>query len=784
MALETDVLKSTVVTGTAPLTVASGTVVANLNASKLEGNAASAFEPAITTLSVAKGGTGQTSYTDGQLLIGNSTGNTLSKATITAGNGISITNGSGSITITNTGTEGREFVNAYFVDKGGLDSKDGKSIAEAKLTFANAYTAIFNQTPSTSNRFTLNCFDSGIYSTDTVLDSDPYVDTFAPTATFNCRFVLDDEQHWDIGDITVTGSHTILIDKSSGGTGNTHFKFKKLDARGLTSNSIGARTQTGTFLSLEFDEFYPFAGSVTIGNTISTVGYISVSGGTIFLSNGCTAFATPNSACEIEGYCNIDEVSGGATTSVGFNLVNGSISMRGDRVIADTLISSTAGTIKLNYNEAAGTTTIASGVSAYLTIGKYTSGNITVAGTLYLSGEYVGGNITVQNGGVLYLGSNYVAGNITVDIGGKLYTNVNQYAGSITNNAYIFGKIGNLDFSHPSKNYLIAADFEYAPFSRGTAFTSTTSIPNSDGKYLADRWMLISNGNDIVDVALDSGTNDRLLLDVETANAKFGIIQPLLAEDCVELLDYYGDSNWYANLAVRMSTSKTANMKMAILVWDGAANLCTHPIAAWNAADVDPTLTSNWHYIATADISSTTAATTFHLPAARLNDVAGRVQVAVMIWHNKTAQLNVGDIVRINNVKLGKGKYFDGWAIPNKTEILNRCATFYNQTYNLRTMPGSATNVGRLDCNKAPVATTLISLNWFYGAKMWKIPTITAYSSVSGLSGRFYNLDTGTDVTVATGDQSIDHTIFAVSVAVTPEYRYIGHATAEAELCI
>ena len=54
-------------------------------------------------LPVANGGSGQTSYTDGQILIGNSTGNTLSKATLTAGAGISITNGAGAITITATG---------------------------------------------------------------------------------------------------------------------------------------------------------------------------------------------------------------------------------------------------------------------------------------------------------------------------------------------------------------------------------------------------------------------------------------------------------------------------------------------------------------------------------------------------------------------------------------------------------------------------------------------------------------------------------------------------------
>jgi hypothetical protein len=52
---------------------------------------------------VANGGTGQSTFTDGQLLIGNTTGNTLTKATLTAGIGISVTNGNGSITIATTG---------------------------------------------------------------------------------------------------------------------------------------------------------------------------------------------------------------------------------------------------------------------------------------------------------------------------------------------------------------------------------------------------------------------------------------------------------------------------------------------------------------------------------------------------------------------------------------------------------------------------------------------------------------------------------------------------------
>jgi hypothetical protein len=54
-------------------------------------------------LAVNRGGTGQTSYTNGQLLIGNSVGNTLSKNTLTPGVAIGITNGNGTIAIANTG---------------------------------------------------------------------------------------------------------------------------------------------------------------------------------------------------------------------------------------------------------------------------------------------------------------------------------------------------------------------------------------------------------------------------------------------------------------------------------------------------------------------------------------------------------------------------------------------------------------------------------------------------------------------------------------------------------
>jgi hypothetical protein len=84
-----------------PLGIAYKSLVVNAAGTSVEWNAVALNETTAVagTLGITNGGTGNSSYTNGQLLIGNSTGNTLTKTTLTAGTGISITNGSGSITV-------------------------------------------------------------------------------------------------------------------------------------------------------------------------------------------------------------------------------------------------------------------------------------------------------------------------------------------------------------------------------------------------------------------------------------------------------------------------------------------------------------------------------------------------------------------------------------------------------------------------------------------------------------------------------------------------------------
>jgi hypothetical protein len=87
------------------------------------------------TLAVTNGGTGQTnSFTNGDLLIGNTTGGTLNKAKLTAGTGITITNGAGSITIANSGSGSGDVTGPSSSTDGTFaifDGATGKVIKEA-----------------------------------------------------------------------------------------------------------------------------------------------------------------------------------------------------------------------------------------------------------------------------------------------------------------------------------------------------------------------------------------------------------------------------------------------------------------------------------------------------------------------------------------------------------------------------------------------------------------------------------------------------------------------------
>lgn len=146
-------------------------------------------------LGVGQGGTGQSSFTNGQILVGNTAGNTLNSSTISAGTSIAITNGAGIIGIAYTGSA--TGVSTITNTDGSLTISPQTGVAQASLNTAHANTWTATQTGAVSGGvasfISTGCIEFSIFANG---------NSGTGTPTFK----------WDNGNIqsvTITGACTL-----------------------------------------------------------------------------------------------------------------------------------------------------------------------------------------------------------------------------------------------------------------------------------------------------------------------------------------------------------------------------------------------------------------------------------------------------------------------------------------------------------------------------------------------------------------------------------------------
>jgi hypothetical protein len=228
-----------------------------------------------------------------------------------------------------------------------------------------------------------------------------------------------------------------------------------------------------------------------------------------------------------------------------------------------------------------------------------------------------------------------------------------------------------------NKNYLINGGFAVAQ--RGTSFTSTAGA-NNDDTYTLDRWYILSDGNDAIDVTQDTTTvptngQFAIALDVETVNKKFGIATIIENKDCVGLI---GNTVTFSFKAKVSATTKLNNVKAAIVAWSGTADTVTSDIiSAWGGDGVTPTLIADATFENTpANLSLTTSYATYSVSAAV--DTASTKNIILFIWSDVT-DTTLGDFLYIAESKLELGSSATAFQYAGGTigSELSSCQRYY-----------------------------------------------------------------------------------------------------------
>jgi hypothetical protein len=266
-----------------------------------------------------------------------------------------------------------------------------------------------------------------------------------------------------------------------------------------------------------------------------------------------------------------------------------------------------------------------------------------------------------------------------------------------TNGQFVVGEIvsaadANQYFSRGSRNMLINGDFRVAQ--RGTSFVAGA---NNDDTYNLDRWTLLSDGNDIVDVTQSTTAPTAGLysigLDVETVNKKFGIIQFVEQRNIVGALGQVVTLSFQA----RISGTSISNVKAVVLAWSGTADTVTSDVvSAWGADGVTPTFATNWTAENTpSNLGVTSSWATYRLQATI--DTANTKNLAVFIWCDDTTT-TLGDFLYLTDIQLEIGAVASPFERRSYGEELDLCYRYYMRITNGHFVGvGSASNAaGRI----------------------------------------------------------------------------------------
>ncbi len=215
---------------------------------------------------------------------------------------------------------------------------------------------------------------------------------------------------------------------------------------------------------------------------------------------------------------------------------------------------------------------------------------------------------------------------------GNLLTNADSYTNLLIN--------GNMDV-----------------WQRGISFTAATNPINSDDTYLVDRGILLSDGNDIVDVSQSTDKPDGSVFSLKsivqtTPNKQFGFCK-ILESKYTKGLD---NGTVSLSFQAKTTTGKVINnIRAVVLSWRSTADsVISDVVGTWAGGGTDPTWAANWTPENTpSNLALTTSWQRFKIENISI-DTATVNNLAVFIWVDDT-DLATNDELFLTQIQLNKG---------------------------------------------------------------------------------------------------------------------------------
>jgi hypothetical protein len=277
-------------------------------------------------------------------------------------------------------------------------------------------------------------------------------------------------------------------------------------------------------------------------------------------------------------------------------------------------------------------------------------------------------------------------------------------------------------------NFIINGNMDV--WQRGISFTSGTTPANNDDTYLTDRWLLLSDGNNIVNVTRNAndpdydpakigGTRYTMCSTVVTGGKRWGFLQILESSDSRR----YSNKTCSARATLRGSGLSKA--RIAILRWNGTVDAPTSDcVASWGSVGNNPGMIGSWTIVGWSELALSGVYQTITLENVVLNVAFNNL--ALFIFVDDTDAV-ANDFLEITTVSMFPSAKVKDFTARTYAEELALCQRFYQEPINLILANysftlGKATSTTHIfafidlqtEMRIAPMGTITAAANWAY----------------------------------------------------------------------